>query len=93
MKANALRNGKTAPKKTGTVIAYIRWFDSAIYKGEPCLAEELNGFMENESSGILVKESKDDVTIALVRCLETDNLRLVLCIPRANIRAMRKIEV
>jgi hypothetical protein len=79
------------PKRFGVTLAYVRWFDSAIYKGEPCAAEELTGFMENESSGILVRETRNEVALALDRCLETKNLRLILCIPRANIRAIRKI--
>jgi hypothetical protein len=49
--------------------------------------------MEDESSGILVRETKDDVAIAPDRCIDTKNLRLVLCIPRANNRAMRKFKV
>jgi hypothetical protein len=53
----------------------------------------VGGYLENESSGLLVEETKDSVTIALDRCLETKNLRLVLCVPKANIRTMRKFKV
>jgi hypothetical protein len=77
----------------GTTLAYVRWFDSALYRDDCCRAEDLTGYMENESSGILVRETKDEIAIALDRCLDTQNLRLVLCIPRANIRAFRKIAV
>lgn len=81
------------PRRRGTTLVYVRWFDSAIYQGRAFAPEELGGFCENESSGLLVSESKDEVTIALDRCLDTNDLRLVLCIPRANIRFLRKVRV
>jgi hypothetical protein len=87
------KDRKRARKPFGVILAYVRWFDSAIYKGEAYSADEVTGYLENESSGLLVEETKDSVTIALDRCLETKNLRLVLCVPKANIRAMRKFKV
>jgi hypothetical protein len=83
-------------KKTaqfGTTIAYVRWFDSAIYKGDPCQPEDLSGSLDNESAGVLVREDKKEITIALDRCLDTKDVRLVLCIPKANVRAIRRIRV
>jgi hypothetical protein len=47
------KNRKVSHGRFGTTLAYIRWFDSAIYK-ENCTAEDINGYMENESSGILM---------------------------------------
>jgi hypothetical protein len=54
-----------------------RRFDSAIYKGEAC---------ENESAGVLIREDEKEVTIALDRCLDTEDVRLVLCVPKARRR-------
>jgi hypothetical protein len=88
-----VKSAKQERKRFGTVLAYVRWFDSAIYREGTCHAEDLTGFMENESSGLLISEDDSSVTIALDRCLETQGLRLVLCIPRANIRSFRAIRV
>jgi hypothetical protein len=77
-------------KKTKTRLVYIRWFDSSITRGETCLAEEAAGILENESAGVLVSEDKKSVTIALDRCLGTMGLRCTLCIPRVNIRRIRR---
>ncbi len=79
--------------KPNTTIAYVRWFDSAIYKGEACQAEDLSGICENESAGVLLEESRESVTIALDRCLDTADVRLVLCVPKANVRHIRRFKV
>jgi len=73
-----------------TTIAYVRWFDSAIYKGDPCQPDQLTGTTENESAGILVSEDDNTITIALDRCLDTKDVRLVLCVPKANILSIRR---
>jgi hypothetical protein len=75
------------------VIAYIRWFDSAIYKGEACQPEDLSGICENESAGLLIKEDDKEITIALDRCMDTSDVRLVLCVPKANVRSIRRLAV
>ena len=80
-------------KKQGTSLAYIRWFDSAIYKGEACQPELLSGTCENESAGVLVKEDDKEIIIALDRCLDTKDIRLVLCVPKANVRSIRRFNV
>lgn len=77
-------------KKSTVTVAYIRWFDSAIYKGEACQPDGLCEVLENESAGVLVKEDRKSITIALDRCLNTQDVRLVLCVPKANVRAIRR---
>jgi hypothetical protein len=74
----------------GPELVYVRWFDSAIYDGGAIWPDELSGYCENESAGLLVAESADSLTLALDRCLETGGLRLVLVVPRANIRSLRR---
>jgi len=76
----------TAP----TTVAYVRWFDSAIYAGVACQADELSGYSEMESAGVLIAEDDDKITLAVDRSLETQNVRLVLCIPKANVREIRR---
>lgn len=71
-------------------IAWVRWFDSAIYKGEPCQPADLSGVTENESAGLLLEDDETKITIALDRCLDTKDVRLVLCIPKANVRQVRR---
>lgn len=79
-------------KKPLVSIAYIRWFDSSITTGHTCTPEEATGVLENESAGVLVCEDKKSITIALDRCIETNGLRCTLCIPKANVRRIKRIK-
>lgn len=74
-------------------LAYVRWFDSAIYKGEACQPDEISGFCENETAGLLLREDDNAVWIALDRCLDTQDVRCVLCIPKANVLQVRHLKV
>lgn len=74
------------------MIAYVRWFDSSITTGHTCTPEEATGILENESAGVLVCEDKKSITIALDRCLETKGLRCTLCIPKANVRSIKRMK-
>jgi hypothetical protein len=76
-----------------TTLAYVRWFDSAIYKGEACQPDHIGGACENESAGVLVREDRKEIVIALDRCLDTKDVRLVLCVPKANVRSVRRFKV
>jgi hypothetical protein len=81
-------------QKSTTTVAYIRWFDSAIYKGEACQPDDLDlPAAENESAGVVVKEDEEAITIALDRCLDTKDVRLVLCVPKTNVRSIRHFSV
>lgn len=77
-------------KSTRTQVAYVRWFDSAIYTGEACQADELTGYSEMESAGVLLDEDEEKITLAVDRSLETRNVRLVICIPKANVREIQR---
>ena len=79
-------------KKNKTTIAYIRWFDSSITKGEVCQPEEAAGVLENESAGVLVCEDKKSITIALDRCIDTNGVRCTICIPKVNFRRIRRLK-
>lgn len=77
-------------KTPRTTVAYVRWFDSAIYTGEACQIDELTGYSEMESAGVLLDEDDDKITLAVDRSLETKNVRLVICIPKANVREVQR---
>jgi hypothetical protein len=79
-------------KKGKTKLVYVRWFDSSITDGGTCRLDDAAGILENESAGVLVKEDESSVTIALDRCIETQGLRCTLCIPRVNIRSVRRFK-
>lgn len=78
--------------KAKTKLAYIRWFDSSSTRGETFAPEDAAGILENESVGRLVAEDRTCVTIALDRCLGTEGLRCTLCIPKVNIRTIRRLK-
>lgn len=80
------------PKEARTVV-FVRWFDSSITQGETRTAEDAAGILENESAGLLVVEDKKCITIALDRCIETGGLRCTLCIPRVNIRRIKRMRM
>jgi hypothetical protein len=80
-------------KSFGVTVAYIRWVDSAIFSGGEIKPEEVDGCCTLESCGILIRENKKEVVIALDRHTDTGELRLVLCVPRINISVMRKVRV
>ena len=77
-------------RKSATRLAYVRWFDSSITRGETCSADEACGVLENESAGVVVKEDRKSITIALDRCLGTQGLRCTLCIPKVNVRSIKR---
>ncbi len=75
-----------------TRVVLVRWFDAAITHGETCRPEDVSGILENESAGLLVAESKDSITLAMDRCIDTGNLRGTLCIPKVNIRRVYRFK-
>lgn len=79
--------------KKPTVLAYVRWFDSSISGVETIPTEEAAGVLENESAGVLVCEDKKSITIALDHCIDTNGVRCTLCIPKVNVRRIKRIRV
>ena len=78
------------PKRRNTTIVYVRWFDSSITKGEVATLEEAAWLLENETAGILVLEDKKCITLAMDRCIDTGGLRCTICIPKVNIRSIKR---
>jgi len=81
---------KTGQRKHRTKLVYVRWFDSSITQGETVTSEDAAGILENESAGVLVQQDGTSITLALDRCIDTGGLRCTLCIPKANIRSIRR---
>lgn len=79
--------------RPSTVVAYIRWFDSSITQGMTVDAADAAGVLENESAGVVVKEDRKCITIAMDRCLGTQGLRCTLCVPKVNIRSIKRFRV
>jgi hypothetical protein len=77
-------------RKKTTTVAHVRWFDAAIQTGLPCPPGEVTGVLENESAGLLLRETDRLITLALDRCLDTGEVRLILTIPRENVRSVRR---
>ena len=73
-----------------TPLVYVHWFDSSITHGGTVDAADAAGVLENESAGVLVKEDKTCITIALDRCLGTQGLRCTLCIPKVNVLRLKR---
>jgi hypothetical protein len=90
--AGEYNGGMKRKKKCPTTVAVVRWFDSSITHGETVAAEFAAGVLENESAGVLVREDKKSITIALDRCIETGGLRCTLCIPKVNVRRIRRLK-
>jgi hypothetical protein len=79
--------------RLGTKLVHVQWFDASITQGETIDAEDAQGLLENESVGILIQEDADSITIALDRCVESGRLRCTLCIPKVNVRRVRRFLV
>jgi hypothetical protein len=80
---------KTEP---ATNLVHVRWFDSSITQGGTVTAEDASGILENESAGVLISEDKKCITLALDRCIRTGGLRCTLCIPKVNVRRIRRFK-
>jgi hypothetical protein len=73
-------------------LAYIRWFDASYQRGE-CDESELVPQVEIESAGLIVREDKDTISIALDR-YEADQLfRYIENIPKVNVRKIKRIKL
>jgi hypothetical protein len=81
------KNGK---RTAHTKLVHVRWFDSSITQGETQTVEDAAGILENESAGVLIQEDKNSITLALDRCIGTGGLRCTLCIPKVNVRRIRR---
>ena len=80
---------KSKKHDTLTTLLLVRWSDAAIGQNGTYTPEEAHGLHDLETAGLLIKEDKDSVTLALDRCIQTGGLRCTLCIPRVNIKSIR----
>ena len=76
--------------KAKTALAYIRWFDSSITRGEPIQPEEAGGVSEMESTGLIIGEDKNCITLALDRSTTSGYVRCTICIPKPCVRIIKR---
>jgi hypothetical protein len=76
------------PKRT---LVYVRWFDASYQRGE-VTDDELVDRVELESAGLLVRETKEAVSIALDRYEHDGVWRYVQHIPKVNVLELRRLE-
>ena len=79
-------------RKPRITLVYVRWFDASYQRGE-CSDDELNSRVEIESAGLLVREDKESVSLALDRYDEDKTWRYIEHIPKVNIMSIRKLHV
>jgi hypothetical protein len=81
-----------AKKKTGRVLAWVKWFDASYQRGE-CSDSELVPRVEIESAGLLVHEDKESVSIALDHYDADRTWRYIEHIPKVNVRQIKRLTV
>lgn len=74
-------------------LVHVRWFDSGITDYIATAPEDAAVVMEMESAGLLLREDKRSITLALDRGIDSGNLRCTLRIPKANVRRIRRFRV
>lgn len=78
--------------KNGRTLVYVRWLDASIQQHE-CREEDLQPGMLLESAGLLVRQDRDFISLALDWCQQDRSWRHVQHIPRVCVRAVRKVRV
>lgn len=77
---------KSKPKRT---VMYVEWFDASYQRGE-FTEDELVSRVVLLSAGILVREDKETVSIALDQYEAGGTWRYIEHIPRVNILRIRR---
>lgn len=71
-------------------IVWVKWFDASYQRGE-CADVDLVPRVELESAGLLVREDKESVSIALDHYTDDATWRYIEHIPKVNILRMRRM--
>lgn len=74
-------------------LVYVRWFDSSITSDTRWTVADVNGILENEAAGLLISDDKKSITLAMDRCIDTGGMRGTICIPKVNVRRIRRFKV
>ena len=83
-----MKKTKTKPKTVN--IAYVRWFDSSMTGPQTIDPGDAAGTLDNETAGLLIAEDEESITLSLDRCIDTGGLRSTICIPKVNVRSIRR---
>jgi len=81
-----------ATHKAKQMIVWVRWFDASYQRGE-CSDDELIPVVELESAGLLIRETKDTISLALDRYDGDGTWRYIEHIPKVNVRHVRRLSV
>lgn len=73
-------------------VAVVTWYDASYQSGAVTLAEMVPR-VELTTAGILVREDKNTITLALDRYLDDETWRHVTHIPKVNVTAVKRIKV
>ncbi len=65
-------------------LAYVKWIDASYQDGQ-CVEDELNPLIEMESGGLIAREDKRTISLALDRHAPDGTWRHVTHIPKVNI--------
>lgn len=79
-------------RKTTITVAYVEWFDASYQRGE-CDDSELVHRVELKSAGLLVREDKESVSIALDHYDSDGTWRYIEHIPKVNVLRIRRVAV
>ena len=76
-----------------STIAHVTWFDSCITDHSAVAPEDAATISEMESCGLLIREDKASITLALDRSKNHGWLRSTICIPKVNVRKITRFKV
>jgi len=78
--------------KTGKTIIHVRWFDASHQHGE-CTQDELVSKVVLESAGLLIREDRESLSIALNHHEANGVWRYIEHIPKVNVLEEKRFTV
>ena len=73
-------------------MAWVRWFDASYQRGE-CADSDLVPRVELESAGLLVREDKESISLALDRYPVDGTWRYIEHIPKVNVLSIKRMAI
>jgi hypothetical protein len=77
-------------RRTKRTLALVEWFDASYQRGE-CTDDELVPTVLLESAGLLIREDKESISIALDSYPVDGTWRYIEHIPKVNVRRLRRV--
>lgn len=79
-------------RKRRREIAFVRWFDAS-FQESVCTEDELNPGIVIESAGIVAREDKDSISLALDCHPKQKTWRRILHVPKPYIIEIRRFKI